>query len=71
MHGMGGHAISLQKNGKSEWVVAYATKGLSLVEKKLHPIEDECYALVWGIMHFKQHLYHNHFTFRTNHKHLE
>jgi hypothetical protein len=33
--------------------------------------DHECYALVWGIMHFKQYLYHNHFTLRTNHKLLE
>jgi hypothetical protein len=60
--------ILSQKNGKSEWVVAYASKGLSLVQKKFHPMEDEYCALVWGIMHFKQYLYHNHFTFNTNHK---
>jgi hypothetical protein len=49
----GAMAILSQKNGKSEWVVAYARKGLPLVQKKFHPMEDECYALVWGIMHFR------------------
>jgi len=44
MHGMGGHGhIIIEKN---EWVVAYASKGLSLVQKKFHPMEDVCYALV-------------------------
>jgi hypothetical protein len=44
MHAMGGHGhIIIEKN---EWVVAYASKGLSLVQKKFHPMEDVCYALV-------------------------
>ncbi len=34
-------------------------------------MKGECYALVWGIMHFWQYLYRNHFTFHTNHKPLE
>lgn len=51
----GGHIIT--KRWK-EWVGdLYASKGLSLVQKKFHPMEGECYALVWGIMHFKQYLY--------------
>jgi hypothetical protein len=34
-------------------------------------MEGECYALVWGIMHFRQYFYQNHFTSFTNHKPLE
>jgi hypothetical protein len=54
-------------------VIAYANKILSFVEKEFHLMEGdhECYALVWGIMHFRQYLYHNHFTLQTNHKPLE
>jgi hypothetical protein len=33
--------------------------------------EGECYALLWGIMHFRQYLHRNHFVLRTNHKPLE
>jgi hypothetical protein len=50
-------AILSQKNGKNELVVVYTSKGLFLVQNKFHPMEGECYALVWGIMHFKQYLY--------------
>ncbi len=34
-------------------------------------MEGECYALIWGIMHFRQYLHRNHFTLRTDHKPLE
>jgi hypothetical protein len=63
--------ILLQREGINEKVVAYANKGLTLVQRKFHPMEGECYALIWGIMHFKQYLHRNHFTLRTDHKPLE
>jgi hypothetical protein len=34
-------------------------------------MEGQCYALIWGIMHFCQFLYRNHFTLRTDHKLLK
>jgi hypothetical protein len=34
-------------------------------------MEGECYALIWGIMHFKQYLHMKHFILRTDHKPLE
>jgi len=64
-------AILSQKEGRFEKVVAYASKGLTAVQRKFHPMEGECYALIWGIMHFRQYLHRNHFTLRTNHKPLE
>jgi hypothetical protein len=33
-------------------MIVYTNKGLSMVHEKFHPMEGECYALVWGIMHF-------------------
>jgi hypothetical protein len=51
--------------------VAYASKGLTEVQKKFHPMEGECYALIWGIMHFRQYLHWTHFIMRTDHKPLE
>jgi len=54
-----------------EKVVAYANKSLTEAQKKFHPMEGECYALIWGIMHFRQYLYRNHFVLRTDHKPLE
>jgi len=34
-------------------------------------MEGECYALIWGIMHFRQYLYQASFIVKTNHKPLE
>ncbi len=64
-------AILSQKEGIFEKVVAYASKGLTVVQRKFHPMEGECYALIWGIMHFRQYLHKTHFTLRTDHKPLE
>jgi hypothetical protein len=64
-------AILSQKEGKLEKVVAYANKSLTTSQKKFHPMEGGSYALIWGIMHFKQYLHRNHFILRTNHKPLE
>ncbi len=51
--------------------MAYASKGLTEVQRKFHPMEGKCYALIWGIMHFRQYLHRTHFILRTNHKPLE
>jgi hypothetical protein len=45
--------IVFQKNGKHEQVIAYASEGLTPIQKHYHPMEGECYALIWKIMHFK------------------
>ncbi len=63
--------ILSQKEGKLEKVVAYASKSLTEAQRKFHPMEGECYTLIWGIMHFRQYLHRNHFIPRTNHKPLE
>ncbi len=64
-------AILSQKEGRFERVIAYANKSLTEAQRKFHPMEGECYALIWGVMHFKQYLHKNHFVLRTNHKLLE
>jgi hypothetical protein len=64
-------AVLSQKEGRFEKVVVYASKGLTVAQRKFHPMEGECYALIWGIMHFRQYLHRNHFTLRTDHKPLE
>ncbi len=51
--------------------MAYASKALTPAQKKFHPMEGECYALIWGLMHFRQYLHRNHFLLRTDHKPLE
>ncbi len=52
-------------------MIAYASKSLTEAQRKFHPMEGECYALIWGVMHFRQYLHRNHFVLRTNHKPLE
>jgi hypothetical protein len=64
-------AILSQREGRMERVIAYASKGLTTVQKKFHPMEGECYALIWGIMHFRQYLHRTHFTLKTDQKPLE
>jgi len=68
-HGIG--AILSQKEGRWEQIIANTNKGLFLIQKKFHLMEGECYALVWGIMYFRQYLYWNRFTLHTDHKPLE
>jgi hypothetical protein len=46
-------AILSQKEGRMERVVAYASKGLMPAQRKFHPMEGKCYALIWGVMHFR------------------
>jgi hypothetical protein len=64
-------AIMSQKEGRFERVIAYASKALTVAQKKFHPMEGECYALIWGILHFRQYLHRTHFTLRTDHKPFE
>ncbi len=46
-------AILSQREGRFEKVIAYASKALTVAQKKFHPMEGECYALIWGILHFR------------------
>jgi hypothetical protein len=64
-------AILSQKEGKYERVIAYANKSLTEAQKRFYPMEGECYALIWGVMHFGQYLHRKHFILRTDHKPLE
>ncbi len=34
-------------------------------------MESKCYTLMWGIMHFRQYLYRNHFTLKIDNKPLK
>jgi hypothetical protein len=67
----GVRAILSQREGKLEKVVAYANNNLTTTQWKFHPMKGGCYALIWGIMHFKQYLHKNHFILGTDHKPLE
>ncbi len=61
-------AILSQKSKRHDQVIAYANKGLSPVQRRFHPMEGECYVLIWGIMYFKQYLHQTPFLLRTDHK---
>ncbi len=63
--------ILSQKEGKFEKVIVYASKSLTEAQKKFHPMQGKCYALIWGVMHFRQYLHMKHFILRTDHKPLE
>ncbi len=39
-------AILSQKEGKFERMVAYASKSLTEAQRRFHPMEGECYALI-------------------------
>jgi hypothetical protein len=68
----GVNVIMSQWKGCNEKVVAYASyKSLSPIQKHFHPMEGQCYALIWGTMHLKQYLHQNQFTLKTNHKPLK
>ncbi len=64
-------AILSQKEGRFEKVIAYASKSLTKAQRKFHLMEGECYALIWGVMHFRQYLHRSHFILRTDHKPFE
>jgi hypothetical protein len=46
-------SILSHKQNKHEWVIAYVSKGFTPSWRKFHPMEGECYALIWGVMHFR------------------
>jgi hypothetical protein len=64
-------AILSQREARNERVVAYANKGFFPIQQRFHPMEGECYVLIWGIMFFWQYFYHSHFTLYIDHKPLE
>ncbi len=64
-------SVLSQKQDKHECVIAYASKGFTPSQRKFHPMEGECYALIWGIMQFRQYLHHASFVVKIDHKPLE
>ncbi len=67
----GAGSVLSHKQNKHECVIAYASEGLTPSQRKFHPMEGECYDLIWGIMHFWQYLYKASIVVKTNHKPLK
>ncbi len=61
-------AVLCQKDGRKGVVVPYESKGQSKSQKNYHPMEGECYPLVWVVLHFKQYLHHVDFILRMDQK---
>ena len=54
-----------------EFVIAYASRGLTPAESHYAPTEGKCLALVWATRKFKQYLHGQRFLMRTDHAALK
>jgi hypothetical protein len=59
-----------QKQDKHECVIAYTSNSFTPSQRKFHPMEGDCYALIYGIMHFDN-LYQASSIVKANHKPLK
>ncbi|KAL8589384.1 hypothetical protein ACOMHN_021536 [Nucella lapillus] len=64
-----GAVLLLEKEGMLR-PVTYASKKLNDAEKRYHTIEQECYAVVWGVRKFYPYLYGRHFVLESDHSPL-
>lgn len=62
--------LSQMQNGQ-KFIIAYASRALSDVEKQYSKTECEALAIVWSCVHFHLYLYGHHFILVTDHKPLE
>lgn len=64
-------AALTQKQGGKEVAIAFASRLLTLQERKFSTTEKECLALVWGIKTFRPYLEGYHFKAITDHQALK
>ena len=57
--------------GGVERVVAYASRTLSVAERKWHTRELEALAIIWAIELFRPYVWGRHFTVRSDHRNLQ
>lgn len=65
-----GAVLSHEMPDKTERPIAYSSRTMTPAERKYSQIEKEGLSLVYGIKHFHQYLYGQHFTILTDHKPL-
>ena len=64
-------AILAQRIDGIEKTINFASRSLKQHERKYATIERECFALVWGIKHFRPYLYAREFNVITDHNPLK
>lgn len=64
-------AVLCQHIDGEERVIAYASKSLSKSQKKYMTSDKECYAIIWGIRHFRTYLIGRQFDLWTDHSALQ
>lgn len=63
-------AVLGQKQGRTEKVIAYASRVLTKAERKWSTYDRELWAIVWAVRHFRHYLYKQPFVIVTDHKPL-
>lgn len=69
--GVGLGAVLIQFRGNLPRVISYASKSLSVTEKKYPPIEKEALGIVWAVERFRVYLLGITFELETDHRPLE
>ena len=64
-------AVLIQLQGVEWRVIAYASRGLTDVERRYSQTEREGLALVWACERFKMYIFGGNFELETDHKPLE
>ncbi|KAI8490455.1 hypothetical protein Bbelb_317230 [Branchiostoma belcheri] len=63
-------AVLTQEHGTTRRVVAYASKTLSRSQRRWSTYDQEFWAAVWAVRHFRPYLYGHNFTLLTDHRPL-
>ena len=63
-------AVLVQKEGKEEYVIAYASQTLSAAERNYGITELKCLAIVWAVKYFRHYVYGSKLTIITDHSAL-